>query len=972
MSLPTRRLLVALTSLALLLTGAGGAAAAIYGPDVSSYQHPSGYSIGWSSAKASGSATFGFVKATEGTGYTNPWFSTDFASMASTGIMRGAYHFANPAQSASAQASYFVSVAGRFNRVGDLPPVLDLETTGGLSPSALVAWTATWLQTVKSLTGRTPMIYTGPYFWQSAMGNSRAFTGYPLWIASYGVSSPQVPGGWPSWTFWQYTSSASLSGVSGAVDMNVFNGTLAQLQTLAGGTPAPVAPAGSFDGVGWDGQTLVAGGWALDPQTATPLPVTLTVDGRTAATVTATTARADVGRAYPTAGPNHGFTTDLVASPGSHSVCASTVNAARVPLSLGCRTASVPVTAPFGTLDGAGWAGTALTLGGWAIDTHTTGPATVSVQLDGVTVRTLSAGGSRPDVATAYPDFGANHGYSVALPAAPGSHKVCVTAVGSGTGNTKQLGCTTVTVPVTPPFGSLDGAGWTGRALSVGGWAVDPATAAPIQVSVTVDGTPAGPSTTAAKARPDIATAYPASGPNHGYDALVPSPAGSHLVCVSAANVTASLTRQLGCTTVAVPATPPFGTVDVAAWKGTSLFVGGWAVDPATASPISVTVTVDGAPAATVPASSPRPDIAGIAPAAGPNHGYGAWLPAGPGTRQVCATATNQAGTLHQSLGCRTVAVPAVPPLGSVDLMRWSGTTINAVGWALSPATAAPIPVTMSIDQHLVATTVGTSPRGDVGALFPAQGPNHGYSVSAPAAPGPHTVCLTGIGTGSRQLGCRTFVVPQSLPIGSADVLTWNGSALAGFGWAIDPDVASPISVVMTVDGKVAGTTTADAVRTDVGRAYPAYGPNHGFAVTAPAAPGPHTVCLVAKNAGAGSSDKVLFCRALVVPRSQPIGSLDAVSWTGSALRVTGWAIDLDVTAPISVAVTVDRSAPVTVTASTSRADVGRAYPGYGALHGFDWSTSLSRGSHTVCVTALNTGAGTTDTPLGCRTVVRP
>ena len=99
MPLPTRRrLLVALTSLALLLTGAGGAAASIYGPDVSSYQHPSGYSIGWSSAKASGSSTFAFVKATEGTGYTNPWFSTDYAAMASNGIIRGAYHFADPAR----------------------------------------------------------------------------------------------------------------------------------------------------------------------------------------------------------------------------------------------------------------------------------------------------------------------------------------------------------------------------------------------------------------------------------------------------------------------------------------------------------------------------------------------------------------------------------------------------------------------------------------------------------------------------------------------------------------------------------------------------------------------------------------------------------------------------------------------------------------------------------------------------------
>ena len=318
------------------------------------------------------------------------------------------------------------------------------------------------------------------------------------------------------------------------------------------------------------------------------------------------------------------------------------------------------------------------------------------------------------------------------------------------------------------------------------------------------------------------------------------------------------------------------------------------------------------------------------------------------------------------------MAVPAVAPLGSVDAMSWTGTTVNALGWALSPATAAPIPVTMTIDTHTVATTVGASPRSDIGALFPAQGPNHAYSVCGRRRPGPHTVCLTAVGTGSRQLGCRTFVVPQSTPIGSFDALSWNGSALAGYGWAIDPDVAAPITVQLTVDGRTTGSGTADTTRSDVGRAYPGYGSDHGFAVTAPAAPGPHTVCAVAVNAGAGTVNKVLGCRTLVVPRSQPLGSLDAVSWSGSALHVAGWAIDPDVTASISVAVTVDRAAPVTVLADGSRTDVARAYPGYGALHGYLWTAPLARGTHSVCVTALNTGAGTTNTSLGCRTVVVP
>ena len=121
--------------------------------------------------------------------------------------------------------------------------MLDLEATGGLTVAQLRTWTSNWLQTVQELTGRVPMIYCSPYFWETHLGNSTAFAGYPLWIANYGVSQPRVPGGWSDWTFWQTTSTGRVSGISGNVDMNTFNGTFAQLDALAGGPPAPQPPA---------------------------------------------------------------------------------------------------------------------------------------------------------------------------------------------------------------------------------------------------------------------------------------------------------------------------------------------------------------------------------------------------------------------------------------------------------------------------------------------------------------------------------------------------------------------------------------------------------------------------------------------------------------------------------------------------------------------------------------------------------
>ena len=226
--------------LAIALGGAlsGAAAAAVSGPDVSGWQHPNGYTIDWSAAHVAGGAQFAFVKATEGPGYTNPYFARDFAALKANGMARGAYHFAQPATSAVTQARHFVSAVGKLDGRGDLPPVLDIEVSGGLGVTALVAWTKAYLVEVTRLTGRTPMVYTSPGFWKSAMGNSTAFTGYPLWIATWGPK-PILAGGWTRYAFWQYTDKATLAGMAGPVDMSVFNGTVAQLRALANDAPPP-------------------------------------------------------------------------------------------------------------------------------------------------------------------------------------------------------------------------------------------------------------------------------------------------------------------------------------------------------------------------------------------------------------------------------------------------------------------------------------------------------------------------------------------------------------------------------------------------------------------------------------------------------------------------------------------------------------------------------------------------------------
>jgi lysozyme len=240
-------LVVALAGLAVIGPIASGAHAAtrVWGVDVADYQHPDGAAISWRSVRATG-ASFAIIKATEGSSYVNPFFASDWAGARTAGLVRGAYGFGRPAlpySTAAAQAEEFVRTVGSTDETGDLPPILDLEVTGGLTPAQLAVWTRTWLATAASLTGRTPILYAGQYFWADQVGNAAGFTAYPWWVPAYSSSAPRAPfvGGWKAWTMWQYTSGETVRGISGRVDASDFAGTAAQLASLADGRNTLIA-----------------------------------------------------------------------------------------------------------------------------------------------------------------------------------------------------------------------------------------------------------------------------------------------------------------------------------------------------------------------------------------------------------------------------------------------------------------------------------------------------------------------------------------------------------------------------------------------------------------------------------------------------------------------------------------------------------------------------------------------------------
>lgn len=235
MKLLTRAALAVATSLSLAAAVAPAASAApsgITGIDVASHQHTSA-PVNW--VAASGPHNFAFVKASEGDGYVNPHYVADANVARVTGLHVGAYHYARPSLEpgdAAREAGYYL--AAQSTAPGPkLPPVLDIEESGGLSVTQLQNWVRDFVKAVDTATGRQTMIYTYPAFWASAMGNTSEFSDHPLWIADYnGGSQPWVPGGWDTWTFWQTSGTGASAGVTGPVDTNVFNGSHARLSRL--------------------------------------------------------------------------------------------------------------------------------------------------------------------------------------------------------------------------------------------------------------------------------------------------------------------------------------------------------------------------------------------------------------------------------------------------------------------------------------------------------------------------------------------------------------------------------------------------------------------------------------------------------------------------------------------------------------------------------------------------------------------
>jgi Fibronectin type III domain len=493
---------------------------------------------------------------------------------------------------------------------------------------------------------------------------------------------------------------------------------------------------------------------------------------------------------------------------------------------------------------------------GWAFDPDDRkAAARVNVRVDGEYSAGMFANMPRDDVAQLHPVAGPNHGFNFFAPVPEGKHTVCVRVKNAGPGDNLVLKCVTRTFDY-GPRGSLDTLTTQPGHLVVRGWVIDwDQPTAPVTVDVVIDGVVT--KLLANQYRKDVAAIAPHAGGNHGYAATLPLRQGTHRVCLVGVNIGYGSNNSLSCQTITLNDNPK-GALESATQVNGALKITGWAFDNDTpASPVIVSIGVDGV-SHLVRANLSRPDIAATYPGIGNLHGFSATYKLPEGKHTVCVTAHNVGYGADAKLGCLSPVLNFTPSAALSSLTATS-TGVHIRGWASDPDTANPISVAVRIDGRLVSTQ-------------PANGnglghDGHVFDATLLARSGTHRVCVIGLntlyGTHDSVPSCLSITLALK-PLGAFQGLTRvaGSSDLRVSGWALDPDTTNPITVRMTLDGAAAGTATANATRTDIGKRYPSFGDNHGLWARVPASDGEHTLCATAANVG-GGADVQLGCKLI-------------------------------------------------------------------------------------------------------------
>lgn len=191
---------------------------------------------------------FAVMKLTEGTSisYLNSAKSW-IPQIRQVGMVAGVYHWIGKGNGAG-QAQYFYNAVKALG--GPKGLLIQLDCEDDATETDVTNWVNEW----KRLSGNYPFfIYSGYWWWKTRLWNGTKWTPYlwdsrylsadtdtvsdnPVTFASRIPSDWWLPryGGWKKTKILQFTSKGDAGSLGNNVDLNIFDGTMAELEALAG------------------------------------------------------------------------------------------------------------------------------------------------------------------------------------------------------------------------------------------------------------------------------------------------------------------------------------------------------------------------------------------------------------------------------------------------------------------------------------------------------------------------------------------------------------------------------------------------------------------------------------------------------------------------------------------------------------------------------------------------------------------
>jgi GH25 family lysozyme M1 (1,4-beta-N-acetylmuramidase) len=179
--------------------------------DVSKWQGD----INWDKVAGSG-IQFAMIRASYGSSSTDPCFEQNYSGAKASGIAVGVYHYSYATTTAKAATEVKFLISKLKGKQFEYPICVDIEDSSQstLSKKTLTDIVITYLDALTDA-GYYPMIYANKTWFTTKLDDTR-LAGYDHWLAQWSSSITYTG----EVGIWQYSSSGTVSGIAGRVDLD--------------------------------------------------------------------------------------------------------------------------------------------------------------------------------------------------------------------------------------------------------------------------------------------------------------------------------------------------------------------------------------------------------------------------------------------------------------------------------------------------------------------------------------------------------------------------------------------------------------------------------------------------------------------------------------------------------------------------------------------------------------------------------